>query len=173
MTGMFSGGWTWNGQLLITHFNQPLSHFNVSKVESVSLSFVLSPTWWEKPVIFDSYPNFNPPFYSFGPCSTMQLPSIKTYQTGMCPMLSGWVYLCVQSNLVQKWVSDTQFLPDLYQIDTMFRNARAFNQNMCKWGDNWPYPHHWRSTRYIFIESGCPVKTDPTSASGPWCVACP
>ena len=56
-------------------------------------------------------------------------------------------------------------------MDFMFNNATAFNQNLCHFGDGWPFIAAW----YMFVGSGCPVKTDPTSAGGPWCAvsACP
>ena len=48
----------------------------------------------------------------------------------------------------------------------MFNNATAFNQNLCHFGDNWPYS--WMYS--LFVGSGCPDTGDPwESAYGPWC----
>ena len=57
-------------------------------------------------------------------------------------------------------------------MDFMFNNATAFNQNLCHFGDNWPYS--WMYS--LFVGSGCPDTGDPwESANGPWCAVsnCP
>ena len=53
----------------------------------------------------------------------------------------------------------------------MFRSASAFNQKLCNWG---AYYDIEPTTAYtlIFSDSGCDIKTDPTSKTGPWCQSC-
>ncbi|EJK55459.1 hypothetical protein THAOC_24809, partial [Thalassiosira oceanica] len=67
---------------------------------------------------------------------------------------------------------------------SMFENARAFNQNLCHFGDNdiqIIYRGHfgWSEFHYesgpvssMFANSGCPGTSDPVDASGPWCTTC-
>ena len=51
-------------------------------------------------------------------------------------------------------------------MNNMFRGATAFNQDLCHFGD---YFSQIANKAYMFLDSGCFDKTDPTSASGPWC----
>ena len=52
-----------------------------------------------------------------------------------------------------------------YQMAGMFRDAAAFNQNLCHFGDYFSQ----FSLVDIFGYSGCSNKNVPTSVAGPWC----
>ena len=57
------------------------------------------------------------------------------------------------------------FYPTYYQMNAMFYGATAFNQDLCHFGDNWPYG----DVKYMFLNSGCANTNDPTGETGPWC----
>jgi len=52
-------------------------------------------------------------------------------------------------------------------MDSMFRYAQQFNQNLCAWKDkNFPYSN----AAFIFSDSGCTYKTTPVALDqGPFC----
>ena len=66
-------------------------------------------------------------------------------------------------------------------MERMFWIATAFNQDLCHFGNNWPYSDPF-SVEHMFYGSGCPnvnlhingVDVDGTvkSAVGPWCTSC-
>jgi len=50
----------------------------------------------------------------------------------------------------------------------MFWYASSFNQNLCAWKDKFPYS----KSNYIFVNSGCTFKDDPSSVTqGPFCAS--
>ncbi|EJK77665.1 hypothetical protein THAOC_00488 [Thalassiosira oceanica] len=52
---------------------------------------------------------------------------------------------------------------------SMFLWSKSFNQELCSWGS-----HYSSSKDYfdMFKGSSCPIKSQPTGASGPWCRQC-
>lgn len=49
--------------------------------------------------------------------------------------------------------------------DNMFNNASAFNQELCGWGDTFPY-----DSTDVFVNSGCEYQDDPQmDMQGPFC----
>ena len=65
----------------------------------------------------------------------------------------------------------TNFNLTYYQMDNMFAGATTFNQDLCHFGDHWPY----ESVTNMFVGTDCTNSAQPTSASGPWCAVttCP
>jgi hypothetical protein len=54
-------------------------------------------------------------------------------------------------------------------MESMFKDASSFNQNLCAWKDNFPYD----GATDIFVNSGCTFKGNPVSATqGPFCASC-
>ena len=50
----------------------------------------------------------------------------------------------------------------------MFKGATSFNQNLCSWGEKFPYDR----SDGIFEDSGCTIKDDPTqNQQGPFCAS--
>ena len=50
----------------------------------------------------------------------------------------------------------------------MFNGAESFNQDLCAWGDTFPYD----SARFIFANSGCTNQDDPQEdQKGPFCAS--
>jgi surface protein len=53
-------------------------------------------------------------------------------------------------------------------MSAMFFKASSFNQNLCAWKDKFPYS----KSNYIFDNSGCTFKDDPSSVTqGPFCAS--
>jgi hypothetical protein len=53
-------------------------------------------------------------------------------------------------------------------MSAMFEEAVSFNQDLCSWGDKFPYS----SANDIFAGSGCSVQTQPTyEQQGPFCAS--
>ncbi|EJK49505.1 hypothetical protein THAOC_31617 [Thalassiosira oceanica] len=58
-----------------------------------------------------------------------------------------------------------------YQMQDMFYNAAAFNQDLCHFGDN--FDQNWLLLS-MFSNSGCDSTITPSGAAGPWCAeTCP
>jgi len=57
-------------------------------------------------------------------------------------------------------------------MSSMFQSAESFNQDLCHWGDEFPYS----SASDIFAESGCTFQAQPSlDRQGPFCASsfCP
>lgn len=57
----------------------------------------------------------------------------------------------------------------------MFRGATSFSANLCAWGPRVQTTPAPPGTSNMFLDSGCPVQTDPDlaiSPPGPFCQTC-
>ena len=66
------------------------------------------------------------------------------------------------------------------RMSSMFTGDSVFNQDLCHFGNYFDSETDYGNKdsgvdyRWMFDQSGCPNKGDPTSAEGPWCKAsCP
>ncbi|EJK65326.1 hypothetical protein THAOC_13822 [Thalassiosira oceanica] len=62
--------------------------------------------------------------------------------------------------------------PNHLQMEGMFYNATAFNQDLCHFGDNFS---QLQDVTAMFNDTDCADTYNPTSATGPWCAvtSCP
>ena len=160
MEGMFHGA---------IAFNQPISSWDVSRVETMEKMFSAN----------GDAMTFNQPLDTWDVSNVLTMDVMFNTATQFNQPLSSWDVSRVES-MFGLFINANTFNQPLssWTIDRvtnlmfMFSGASAFNQDLCPWSEHWNSQLSSGLVSSMFGGSNCTSTASPQNAQGPWCHIC-
>ena len=133
---------------------QTSSLTNMGGMFSGAESFVGNISTWDVSNVYSMYGTFRD--------ATKFNSDLNTWDVSSVTSMNSLFYNAISFNgSLSNWQLSTIGM----NADNMFNNASAFNQELCGWGDTFPY-----DSTDVFVNSGCEYQDDPQmDMQGPFC----